>query len=143
MGIQYLEASRLIQERQKIPVERAGLISWMCSDHPELYSTVTCINSRGSIEQSLHKHMLGTPHHLHQNCKELEWSISEGLRESFESIFQQGRRLLRAGGIFLIVANGSKNDLAYDEIVKKCAARSGLEFVGQQGPLIHKWRKQE
>ncbi len=142
MGSEYVEASRMMTTRQKIPVAYIGLDRWLASPlNSHLRWTVAAINSRGSIEQSLARHMDGD-HELHHDSKRLAWKISAELRETFQTIFEQSTRLLRSGGAIMIYSNGSSNSRCYDRLVCEEAAKvGGLELVRHESPQIHKWRK--
>ena len=141
MGDDYLQASRLMQERQQIPMDFAGFEGWVNGEHPTINHTVALINFRGSIEQALSRHMIGDPHHLHHQCKRLSWSMTAGLKESLQVAFTQMTRLLRSEGALLIVANGSANDADYDTMMIEAGKEAGLILVRHEPHLVHKWRK--
>lgn len=142
MGDDYISASRMMQERQKIPMERVGFEEWINGEHSPINHTAVLINFRGSIEQAMSRHMVGDPHHVHHQCKLLRWSMTAALHECMSVAFMQMTRLLRSGGSILICANGSGNDEEYDQLVRECAAESSeLRLARQEGLLIHKWSK--
>jgi SAM-dependent methyltransferase len=142
MGYEYLEACRLLTDRQKLPVLYDGFERWVFDDHSVINGTVALINFRGSIEQAFSRHMLGEPHDQHHNCRLLRWSMSAALREHMQVAFNQMARLLRPGGSILIAANGSANDEEYDSLIMAAAQLNGvLDLTMHKGATTHKWTK--
>jgi SAM-dependent methyltransferase len=142
MGDEYLEYSRLMTARQDIPVDCQGFVKWICQPHEGERETILSVNSRGSIEQALSKHMIGEPHDLHHDCRKMAWSMSAAMNETFEVMFDGLSRLLVPGGLFLVVANGALNATDYDSAIVQHAEKNGsFELVKHVSPTLHKWRK--
>ena len=140
MGEKYLEASRLFCEQRDVPVEYVGLEQWL-HRHPMVMS-VRFINMRGSIEQCFSEHLEGMPHHVHHDCRQLDWLRTRATQEAFESMMASYRRMLVSGGSVLIHANGSKSgDAWYSDAIEHAARESQLELVTSDGLLLKKWRK--
>jgi len=142
MGDEYLEYSRLMVERQKIPVHYMGVLNCIFSPNDGESGSFLCVNSRGSIEQAFAKHMIGEPHDLHHDCRKMAWGMSAGLQERLDAMFAGLARLLIPGGLFLIVANGASNADEYDAAIVRSAKSNGcFELMKHEPPTIHKWRK--
>jgi hypothetical protein len=151
MGSEYLEYSRLMTTRQEIDVEYVGFEPWICQPHEGKRGTILAVNSRGSIEQALSRHMLGAPHDQHHDCRKLRWSMSADLLQTLDAMFAGLARLLIPGGLFVVVANGAENTAEYDEAMVKAAARTCafepvIRFPLDKNPrllnpAIHKWRR--
>ena len=61
-------------ERQQIPVTRVGLQAFL--EQPGFVDGESVwIQMQGSIEQCFADYMQGVPHHLHADCRRLEWRL--------------------------------------------------------------------
>ena len=143
MGEPYLQLSRLMTDRQRIPVEYCGLASWI-ERGAEVFppQSVCLINSQGSIEQACSHLMDGTPLDMHHDCRKLRWRVGDELDEFFCRMMRVFDRWLAPGGIILIYANGAANTRAYRRSIE-CAAEGvgGLQLVQHRKRLL-KWAKQ-
>ncbi len=143
MGDKYLRVSQLMTQRQKIPVEYVGFFEWIGESQAScnLTSGVVAINSRGSIEQMYHNHMIGEPHDRHQCCSKLAWNITGTLKDEFIRMFRVFWTLLRPGGVVRIYANGAQNTNEYDKLIRECSKTSGLKLIANESDRLHKWVK--
>ena len=140
MGHNYLQASRLFCEQRDVTVEYIGLSRWLHGN--PLAMSVRFINMRGSIEQCFAQYMEGLPHHVHHDCRQLNWRRTRATQEAFESMMASYRRMLVSGGAVLIHANGSKSgDAWYSHAIEHAAQESNFELVISDGLLLKKWRK--
>eukprot|EP00913_Durusdinium_trenchii_P013432 g12613.t1 len=120
MGDEYLEACRLIWERQQLSVSLCGGARFF--DEPQPATAIgqtVLINSRGSLEQSFSQHLIGPPHDAHHDARRMSWRIDADLREAFNKMFQCAARLLRPEGLLLIHANGARNGAQADELLRR------------------------
>lgn len=146
MGDGYHRAACLMLDRQFLTIVRSGdslgTLTAQSVLHPGAYSA---INARGSVEQIFSRYMLGVPHHVHQDCKQLRWDMPRAAPK-IDAFMDACQRLLRPGGVLMIHANGCAtegpgNIHEYDAAILMSAARAGLEVVKRFPPVIHKWRK--
>lgn len=137
MGNEYVRMSRLMHERQQIPVTYSGLLRFLAEPPPHLVGACLLINFRGSIEQCLADYMAGDPHHLHRDCKLLTWKPEalDILRAAIVSLTS----LLQPNGHILVRANGSGNDSVYNQMMRGAGEYANLKLVKQDGFLLHKF----
>ena len=118
MGDKYVLFSSLMANRQKLDIEYIGFEN-LISSLPFEDSSVTLINSRGSIEQVFKKYLKGVPHRVHKQSSYLCWQINEELKNTFFIFLKEIERILKPGGIFLIFGNGAMNSPEYDKMLQK------------------------
>jgi SAM-dependent methyltransferase len=145
MGDPYLSQCRIERKKLRIPVLEIGMSQFKEGGQDRgplaLSGQAVCINLRGSIEQCYADFMLGDPHHLHHDCRRLDWDIRI---PDFRRLCFQAERLLRVGGILMIAANGTRStDRWYDAQIREAAEHSGLKLIDHDGLLFHKWVKTE
>jgi hypothetical protein len=139
MGDEYLTISKLMAERQELPIEYCGLKKFTMQDDPALAQAAVLINSRGSIEQMFSAQMEGAPHHLHHDSNQLSWLENGSTIDQFVHFFRICTRLLNVGGFMLIHANGAQNSGWYCKAIVKAAEEcGGLRLLMREG-LVHKW----
>lgn len=109
MGDQYLAASKMLLERQKVPAIFEGLDGFLFRLNHHALVGVKLINFRGSIEQCFADFMEGEPHHIHHNCKRLRWRIDERLESATRFMLTSFKCCLNHKGSLLIHANGAAN----------------------------------
>lgn len=144
MGNDYVETCRMLTERQGLPVDRCGFDAFFADGkHVPHRASAILVNSRGSIEQMLHRHMEGEKHHLHQDCRRLRWRETGATREAMEAWYFKCRELLMRGGIILVAANGSQNDQWYDKTSVAAGTSIGLRLIDSQRNLLHKWIRED
>lgn len=143
MGDPFVEYSRLMHERQGIPVCYDGLQTWLGNDHGQYRYNVVLFNARGSLAQMFSRYMLGDPHHEHHDSRRLSWPETARMRELLTSMFTTLRMLLRFDGTILIHENTPANAVAYDAMLRAAAEAAGLRLVKQEGLTIHAWMKGE
>lgn len=142
MGNEYLRVSQLMCERQKVPVRYVGFLPWLREGDPTLKGTAVFVNMRGSIEQALSRYQIGEPHHVHQNCKNLDWKVNGRTRDIFVFMFTKFKEFLRPGGKVVIHANGTgKTDEWYDFAIRSAAKEAGMRIEMSEGLLLHKWER--
>ncbi len=142
MGDAYLELSRLLTQRQGIPVDYCGLTGWL-DRGTEVFAegSVALINSQGSIEQACSHMMAGEPHHEHHDCRRLKWRTGSELQAFFNKVMSVWKSWLLPGGIIFLYANGAENTRAYAKAIERAAQDVGdLELVLRR-KRIHKWKK--
>jgi len=133
MGTNYQSLARLLHERQRINVTYCGLDAFVRGTGPRLTpSSVWVVNSQGSIEQALSRHMDGPPHDTHQDCMKLAWRIDDELRHSIAMMFGYFAHLIKPHGCFFCYANGSLNHDAFYEEMDSAALATGV-FKVQAG----------
>lgn len=148
MGDGYLAWSKLIVERQQVPVLYCSFRSWIQQriQIPE-FETSVLINSRGSIEQCFHEFLVGTPVGSHDTAAGMTWDSEQRavqIRDEFVLMFTVFQKILRKDGFILIHANGTgsvKSDQFYDATIRSAAESCGLELVRHEGLRLHKWLK--
>jgi len=143
MGDEYMELSRLLTERQGVPVKYVGFEAFLENHSPFPFKskTLTIINSRGSIEQVFKDHMLGRPHREHRKAALLSWNIDKKLLKKVGHMFSEANRVLKKDGIFLIHGNGAANVKQYDKVIKDIAKKSGFIIEESSHYRLHKMRK--
>lgn len=141
MGNPYLRASQLMTMRQQSHVTYCGLLEAAAKNTRVLEGRVVFINARGSIEQALSDFMDGEPHHIHQCCRKLRWQETNETALLFAALMGAFARWLRDDGVLLIHANGSADDVWYDQVVRSAAQAAGLSLVVHEGFRLHKWVK--
>jgi hypothetical protein len=144
MGDNYLDACRLIVQRQNLPVRYCGAEHFMSNEalSPDLHGSAVLINSRGSIEQMFSRLMDGPRHHLHQDCRKLRWQENPRTQEALEAFLWRCKQLLTFGGVLLVAANGSANLDWYDGMICRAAAEVGGLRLLVHHRRIHKWVKE-
>lgn len=141
MGVPYIELSRHMAKRQKLDIEYCGFEN-ILDDLPLEDNSVFMISSRGSIEQVFKKHLIGVPHREHHSARMLTWSLSKKMKEDFVSLFEQAKRVLVPGGIFLVYGNGATNISAYNDFILETISQvEGLTCDGTDNQTIHRIRK--
>lgn len=138
MGNEYLAMSRLLCERQDVPVEYVGLRSWV--EEPFDEGPAVLINSQGSIEQMFSHRMEGPPHHLHQDCSRLSWIKDKQTEAEIQEFVNACFERLEPSGLLVIYANGSKNHAWFDERLRLAAVHAGFDLL-REGSRFCKWRK--
>lgn len=150
MGNEYLLLSELMCQRQRITVWRNGLLPIINGESPlgssgsriHLQPGFSLINSQGSIEQCFAHRMVGTPHHVHKNCRLLAWKVDDELRAEFRQMMERFHWLLRPGGAVLIYANGAANTPEYTREIKEAADAAGLKLVREDvDGRLHRWER--
>jgi len=139
MGELYLEACRLMHQRQNLEVIQWRALDWIQQDHEDLAGKCVLVNSRGSLEQIFSDFLEGPPHHLHQDATRLRWRLSDGLLRSNLVRFLEGAmRLLRdPGGVLLVRSNGAEGSDAVDWLLQDLGSKV-LTSVYHR-PLVHCW----
>lgn len=142
MGNAYLSLSRLMTQRQGIPIQYCGFREFIERDDCEIEDgSVACINSQGSIEQACGHLMEGTDLHEHHDCRQMTWRSRSETEEFFVRMLQKFERWLMPGGEIIIYANGAANTKLYERAIEKAAKQAkGLQLVHHQNRL-HKWSK--
>lgn len=144
MGPKYCAASRLMHTRQRLDVCYGGLDAFIHRYDQKIEDAgrAMLINSRGSIEQAMSRHMSGPPHNWHHNVRLLSWKQMGSTFDGFVCLFVAFRDALAVGGSVLLRANGSANDSYYDRTVIGAASEAGgLKLVMHEKPLLHKFVK--
>jgi len=140
MGNEYIRLSKLMTERQHIPVDYCGLQAWLNKAHAA--GEYFYINMRGCIEQCFYEHQSGTPHRVTHNAGGLKWIITKELQDKFELMFKMFSHILEDGGRIAIWANGSKNNPEYDNLILETLKKfPELHLVKKIGKLQHKIQK--
>lgn len=137
MGHDYVKLSRLMQERQRIPVCQDGLLAFLAATPPQLVGACLLITSRGSIEQILSEFMDGDSHEHHHECRRMTWKPEAA--PMLRAVMVSLARLLQDNGHILIHANGSKSDDWYNRTIRAAGEHAGLKLVRHEGLLLHKW----
>ena len=145
MGDPYLEACRLMHERQYLHVVRCGIDGLLdgddlAGDIEDREGLHCLINSRGSIEQMFSDCMQGEPHHVHHDCSRLLWVDNFATHAKMINFFWVMERLLRVGGELLIHANGAANTEVGMDMMRFFGSEAGLLLVNCEERLL-KWRK--
>jgi len=141
MGAGYLKLSRLMHERQKIPVQYCGFedFSIYQTCHP-----VKLFNFQGAWAQCWARLLDGPPHHVDHRCRDQSWRWGAELEEAWGKAFAFMHRSLVMGGHVLIAANDTGGPSArerYEAEIKNAAGAAGLALVRRDSPLLHKWEK--
>jgi SAM-dependent methyltransferase len=124
MSMEYLELSRLMTSRQEIPIHYVGLDIFLKEKLPWDDKTVSFINSQGSIEQALSKHIIGNMRDW--DYRNVFWTFDEKMHNDFERLFKEVHRILKKNGIFLIVGNGTGNTDKYSSFILDKAKKFGF-----------------
>lgn len=138
MGDEYIRLSKLMTARQGIQVWYNGFENRVI---PMPDNSVSLINSQGSIEQVMKKHLVGPPHKQTKKASLLEWTGDDWMRLDFENMFIEYDRVLKRGGIVCIWANGAKNTRVYTELVDRLARKQDWDLVKAKGDRFRKWVK--
>ena len=142
MGDAYLELSRLLTRRQRIPVDYCGLAESIARHHEILKpQTAALINSQGSIEQACSHLMEGEPHDEHHDCRRLRWRVGDDLLALFREMLAAWKSWLVPGGSIFIYANGAANTRAYEKTIERAARDVGGLTLAHRRKRVHKWRK--
>ncbi len=148
MGDDYLAASALMHERQKLDVIRHQRGFWSVQkatkvwerDVAPVFSDVVLLNFRGSLEQVCAEAMEGRPHHEHHQCRLLSWNL-ERAEKLFVLLTEFAGTVLRPGGFLLIHANGSINHDDAEELLVGVAERwPSLKLIHRANRVL-KWMK--
>jgi hypothetical protein len=142
MGNPYLQASKLMHQRQNLTVFYERFENWKPPE--ELLGKCVLANSRGSVEQVFSSYMKGKPHDQHHVAKELRWKQESDTEEALFRFVNKISELLREGGILLIHANGSatqESDQWYSETIIAQAAKCGLTLETSSHNLKHRFVK--
>lgn len=140
MGDPYLELSRLMTRRQRIPVDYCGLTEWIARHHEILSpGSVALINSQGSIEQACSRWMDGESHEVHHDCRRLKWRVGDELSAFFREMMAAWQSWLVPGGTIFIYANGAANTRAYAKAIERAARSVGKLTLVRREKRIHKW----
>lgn len=145
MGFEYLELSRLMVKRQKIPVRYVGFENLLSSTLPWNDNEISFINSQGSIEQIFSKHIKGNMES--KDYRGVYWTLDNSMSIDFDKLFSEAKRVLKEGGIFLIVGNSTGNTDEYFVFIKEKATKFGFELMGVPEPYaqyknrVHKMKK--
>jgi hypothetical protein len=142
MGDAYLELSRLLTRRQRIPVDYGGLVESVAR-HDEIVKpqTAALVNSQGSIEQACGHLMEGQPHDEHHDCRRMRWRTGDELPAFFRQMLAAWKSWLMPGGTIFIYANGAANTRAYEKAIEQAARYVGGLTLVQRRKRIHKWVK--
>ena len=145
MGEPYVQACRLMHQRQRLAVLYCGIDGLLrTGDHRDAMirsraGRFCLINSRGSVEQMFHDCLHGPPHDEHHECHQLAWQDTDWTRNRLAAFFQTMEDLLQPGGVLLIHANGASNTADGDRLLQEAAAEAPwLECVRHEERL-HKW----
>lgn len=140
MGSEYVRLSFLMHTRQNIPVYYGGLLEAIekLSITP---GAAVMINSQGSIEQCLAKHMDGPPHDEHHDCSRLSWRIGLALRRDVRDMMDGFGRWAAPDGMLLIYANGSANHEEFSALLREAADASGVWLPTLQSGRLFRWRR--
>lgn len=139
MGDEYIRLSQLMTQLQKLQVWYNGFKDFVI---PLPDKSVTVINSQGSIEQVMKKHLVGPPHKQTKKASLLKWTGDDNMRADFEKMFVAFDRVLKPGGIVCIWANGAKNTKVYAELVDRLAKKYDWNVAKAKGDRLRKWVKQ-
>ena len=150
MGEEYLQYSKLMSDRQKIPVLYEGL-DHMLESGPLPFDdkTFTFINSQGSITYIFNKYLnlsgkIETSIKLHQQKKEsFRWKITEKITRILNIFFREMNRILRSDGILLIYVNnpGGQALRNYKKLIMTGSDICRFKLIFERFGALHKWRK--
>ena len=146
MGYKYLRYSKLMHERQGIPVYYNGLGCWLkeTQNNLEIRSTFVFINMRGSIEQCFAEHLVGVPHDEHHKATDMNWRCTGETQDAFAHMFRVFFLLLRPNGRVVIHANGTGAAVSqkwYDNTIQRAAYDAGLKLHARENNRLHSWVK--
>lgn len=142
MGNEYLNLSKLLTERQKIPVDYCGFDTMLKNGRiPFENKSLTFINSQGSIEMVFNEYMVGPPMVEHRNSSLIEWNITQELKDLFDVMFSEFRRTLVLNGFCMIYGNECKNQEDYNNLFLNRCEKHGFTVVSTNKKTLHKIRK--
>ena len=110
MGHPYWRLSRLLTQRQNIPVDYRGFEKILDEGLPFKDSSVRAVVSQGSIEQVFSRHIEGSP----IDSQTMSWKKDGLMKETFRRLFDEVHRILTYRGVFLIWANGTVDNDWYN-----------------------------
>jgi hypothetical protein len=146
MGDEYLALSRLLIQRQRLPVMCIGFRNWLALVRKDsgVAADKQLINFQGSWAQCWSHHLGGVPHHVNHNAGEQYWLWGDTLTEAWTQAFITMCGLLLPEGHILIVANRTGDaecQRRYDQEIVDCADSAGLECAMREGGYVHKFRR--
>lgn len=143
MGEPYLQLSRLMHERQGVPVRYCGWQAFtgeMLGEGCDLEAAL--FNFRGSWAQCYAEFVDGPGHHVHHDVRQQQWRFDDDLRAAWLRGFEAMKARLLDGGHILIVANRLGEQSGQDQYcreIRAIAEEAGLRLVKHLNNYIHKW----
>jgi SAM-dependent methyltransferase len=142
MGDAYIQMSKLMTQRQEIPVYYIGFEKWLDENNlPD--ESVYLINMRGSINQCFAKYLQGPSHRDTKDSSLQKWDMSPKLWDAMYKMFEEYHRILEDGGYIVIHANGSANNPQYDSLILETLKKfPTFKLYYKKGKTLHKVRKE-
>jgi SAM-dependent methyltransferase len=143
MGDEYIQLSRLLTQKQGIPVLYSGITVFLEKEMPLPFADnyFTHINSQGSIEQIFHNYLIGIPHRVLKGSV-LSWNMEARTLSILSKFFEEIARVLMPGGIFFIYANGTKNEDEFEHLIGDIVQKIGsLSLLPANSKRIFKIKK--
>lgn len=146
MGYPYCRLSKMMTQRQKVPVLYENFESYLEEERrlPIEDGVLTVINSQGALEQVFRKHIKHPPSPGDGSATVSHkgiWKVSRQLITQFQFMFEEFKRTLVKGGVIFWYGNGSNNPLTYHNLVKDTAHMNGFRIVATDERQRHKMRK--
>jgi len=143
MGNEYIKMSKLMIDRQKIAVKYIGFDRYLdgAPAYHFLDGSVFYIVMQGSIEQCFKDYMTGPPHRKTKKASGLKWKTDKPTWDIFYKMFEEFDRILVDGGYIVIWANGSKNNVEYDDMILRTAKKfPAFKLFKKIKKTFHKFR---
>lgn len=141
MGDAYMRLSKLLVERQKIPVDYVGFDNLLkLGPLPFETNSLSAINSQGCIEMIFRDFMEGQPLKEHRNTSKISWNITPNLQDMFLTFLSESSRILKPNGILLIYGNACGNQNSYHEMIHDISKKANFNIEFSDGSRLHKLR---
>ena len=149
MGEEYLHYSKLMTDRQHIPVLYKGVDNLLeTGGLPFSDEMFHFINSQGSITYMLNKYIrvkaANTNLKLHEQSSVFYWNDTRKVQKILDLLFKEANRILIKGGILLIYANqpkGEKNLINYRKLILDNCTSHGFKLILEKFKCLHKMEK--
>jgi len=149
MGMNYLEYSKLMTDRQKIPVFYTGLDNLLEQGAlPFRDGSFDFINSQGSItcifNRFIRTNAFKAELTLSEQVESFSWEENSQLRDILRHFILEMYRLLSSGRHLLIFESrtiGDQNAAKYDAIMSKTAMECGFKLEMTRFGTLHKFIK--
>lgn len=149
MGEEYLQYSKLMTDRQHIPVLYEGVDNLLETEGlPFSDRLFHFINSQGSITYMLNKYIrvktVNTNLKLHEQPRTFHWDDTKGVQKILGLFFKEMNRILIKNGILLIYANQPKEEkslINYRKLILDNCVAHGFKLILEKSKRLHKMEK--